>query len=469
MTKRPLHFRTPEYVPETSQPSFSDAPSAADAEWAMSPRAHIERRERASSAPPPRAPHAPKESGMLPIVRRRRDIAPPPSTLVEERELAGRGDPNDEPEHSEPAPARGRALGVYAPQWWEESNARAKAEWPDEPVPSHTDARAKAERHDEPLYTEARAKAIPPRPQPMAASNPVPRARESAAEPPQQRPSLPPSPPKSGVRSSPHYDSSDVLALALGATAMAGQWLLHGALGLTAIALTPLMLMGLRRWDARGAIHAGMLWVLLAWAELLYALQAGGDWPAVQPQRIAALSVLAVIVLRLHAAYRGMQELSRRDPLTHLLNRRGFEELATRELRRAERHGRPIAFALIDIDRFKQVNDRYGHAVGDRVLQLVAAQLSALRVSDYAVRLGGDEFGLLMPETDQAGAQQLLNRLSQAVHERLSAHGWPVTLSVGVADNRVARRAGLMDALFTEADRRMYSAKARAHQAQRNG
>lgn len=404
----------------------------------MSPRAHIERHERASSAPTSQAPHTPKESGMLPVVRRRRDVAPPPRTLVEERELTEPRDPSDVPEHSEPAlaRARARALGVYAPQWWEESNARAKA--------------------------------IPPRPQPMAAANALPRERESAAER-EQRPSLPPVPRKPSPLSTLRYDSSDLLALALGATAIAGQWLFHGVLGLTAIAMTPLLLLGLRRWDARGAIHAGMLWVLLAWAELVFALQAGGDWHVVQPQRIAALSVLAVIVLRLHAAYRGVQELSRRDPLTHLLNRRGFEELATRELRRAERHERPIAFALIDIDRFKQVNDRYGHAVGDRVLQLVAAQLSALRVSDYAVRLGGDEFGLLMPETDQAGAQQLLNRLSQAVHERLRAHGWPVTLSVGVADDRVARRGGLMDALFTEADRRMYAAKARAHEAQRHG
>jgi diguanylate cyclase (GGDEF)-like protein len=397
---------------------------------------------------------------MLPIARRKRDFVPPPRTFTD---AAGDWDfdasTDAAAEQREPL-ARDRALrqaghGVFAPQWWEESTARAKAEWPNEPTPTYTEA--------EPLYTEARAKANAGRSQPMAAD-----ARTNVAEQP-ARPSLPPAPVKSSAFGPLRYDSRDLLALALGATAIAGQWLFHRPLGLTAVALTPLLLMALRRWDARGAIQAGMLWVLLAWAELVHALHAGDSWLVVQPQRVAALTVLAVIVLRLHAAYRGIQELSRRDPLTGLLNRRGFEELAMRELRRAERHGRPIAFALIDIDRFKQVNDRYGHAAGDRVLQLVAAQLSTLRVSDFAVRLGGDEFGLLMPETDQAGAQQLLHRLSQAVHERLRAHGWPVTLSVGVADDRVARRGGLMDALFSEADRRMYAAKARAHQAQRLG
>jgi diguanylate cyclase (GGDEF)-like protein len=394
---------------------------------------------------------------------------PAPRTLIEEAGAWDFEDSSDEaPAPRERSQARARALrqagrGVYAPQWWEDANARADAGWSDDVTPAYGDARATAE----PLHTEARAKANAARLQPMAAElHPAARPRESIEQ--RQRLSLPPSPPKARAFGPLRYESRDLLALALGATALAGQWLLHGPLGLTAIALTPLLLMALRRGDARGAIQAGVLWVVLAWAELVHALHAADYWLVVQPQRVAALSVLAVIVLRLHAAYRGIQELSRRDPLTGLLNRRGFEDLATRELRRAERHGRPIAFALIDIDRFKQVNDRFGHAAGDRVLQLVAAQLSALRVSDFAVRLGGDEFGLLMPETDEAGAQQLLQRLSQAVHERLRAHGWPVTLSVGVADNRVVRRGGLMDALFTEADRRMYAAKALAHQALRH-
>jgi diguanylate cyclase (GGDEF)-like protein len=174
----------------------------------------------------------------------------------------------------------------------------------------------------------------------------------------------------------------------------------------------------------------------------------------IPPHRVLSLLILMLIMLQLRRVYVGLLELTRRDPLTGLLNRRGFEELAAIELERAGRYGRPVAFALVDLDRFKEVNDRFGHAQGDAVLQVVGEELARLRASDLAVRLGGDEFGLLMPETDEAAARTVVARLENRVRERVRSHGWGITLSVGVAATGYLTRS--IAALMAEADRRMY-------------
>jgi diguanylate cyclase (GGDEF)-like protein len=230
--------------------------------------------------------------------------------------------------------------------------------------------------------------------------------------------------------------------------------------------LTPLAFLFWRRQRGKWSLYAAMLWLGLAWLDLVHPVVAEVHG---QVRGVLSLCVLGAIVLRLREVYRSMQELSRRDPLTGLLNRRGFEELGGVELQRAARYGRSIAFALLDVDRFKQINDHYGHATGDRVLQLVAAELRELRKSDVSVRLGGDEFGLLMPETDVAGAELLVARLRQRVRERMQEQGWPVTISVGIAATTHASRAGRptrawrLDAMIAEADSRMYDAKSGAY------
>jgi diguanylate cyclase (GGDEF)-like protein len=105
------------------------------------------------------------------------------------------------------------------------------------------------------------------------------------------------------------------------------------------------------------------------------------------------------------------------------------------------------------------VNDTFGHGSGDRVLQTLAAELGELRGSDLAVRLGGDEFGVLMPETDQAGAELMLKRLQQRVEARTAERGWPVALSVGIVDLETLDQAPSVEAIIAEADRRMYRVK----------
>ena len=99
------------------------------------------------------------------------------------------------------------------------------------------------------------------------------------------------------------------------------------------------------------------------------------------------------------------------DPLTGVANRRGFERALGIELERSARRGHPCALVIVDLDDFKQVNDRYGHAVGDDVLVTLADRLQdSVRSADTVARLGGEEFALLLPETDLAGALAVAER-----------------------------------------------------------
>jgi diguanylate cyclase (GGDEF)-like protein len=117
------------------------------------------------------------------------------------------------------------------------------------------------------------------------------------------------------------------------------------------------------------------------------------------------------------------------DPLTGLYNRRLFEEYFDKELNRSLRYNHRLALILLDLHRFKAVNDRFGHPEGDRLLQAAANALqNSLRVSDYAFRIGGDEFALLLPQTDTEQAAALARRLRAAYSDTIS----PLHLSVGL-------------------------------------
>ena len=145
------------------------------------------------------------------------------------------------------------------------------------------------------------------------------------------------------------------------------------------------------------------------------------------------------------------------DPLTGLLNHRTFHERLQTEVRRAQRYGRALSLAVVDVDNFKHVNDLAGHEAGDRVLADVARRLGSLaRTEDVFARIGGDEFALLLPETDRMQALAALERARQVVAATPFEIGH-MTISAGICDLESAPDA---DAMFRLADGALYWSKA---------
>lgn len=149
------------------------------------------------------------------------------------------------------------------------------------------------------------------------------------------------------------------------------------------------------------------------------------------------------------------------DPLCDIHNRRSFLEMAEREFERAGRYGRPLSVILFDVDHFKLVNDRFGHASGDRVLQSVTAScVRQLRSSDRIGRLGGEEFAVILPETDRDGALAVAERMRSALDLQtieVAGTALSVTASFGVAVRDDGDRS--LDAVLQRADVASYQAK----------
>jgi len=154
--------------------------------------------------------------------------------------------------------------------------------------------------------------------------------------------------------------------------------------------------------------------------------------------------------------------LAHTDSLTGLHNRRFFMQRLQEEVERVRRHGNSLSVLLFDLDYFKRINDTYGHDTGDRILQAVADASSEIkRITDVAARIGGEEFALLLPETDADGALQLAHRLRQSIEQipttGLTGEDTEVTASVGVAT--VSYIDGAADSVLRLADEALYQAK----------
>lgn len=161
-------------------------------------------------------------------------------------------------------------------------------------------------------------------------------------------------------------------------------------------------------------------------------------------------------------AHDKLERLAHRDALTSMFNRRYFMNRLTEEFERIRRHGSALSVLVFDLDHFKRINDTYGHDAGDLVLVAVARVANQVkRLTDVACRIGGEEFALLLPETDRQGAIQLAHRLRDGIkaypYETGLGHGLTVTASVGVAT--VTRRCKIPAALLKSADRALYQAK----------
>jgi diguanylate cyclase (GGDEF)-like protein len=156
--------------------------------------------------------------------------------------------------------------------------------------------------------------------------------------------------------------------------------------------------------------------------------------------------------------------IARTDALTGLTNMRSFHEQAEAEIYRATRYDHPLTLAYIDIDNFKTVNDTLGHEEGDNLLRVVAKRmLQDARKTDLVARIGGDEFVVLLPETDQAAAKIVINQIHRNLNEESSKHAWPVTFSIGVLTcTGTPPRVGEM---IKAADNLMYAVKHRGKNA----
>lgn len=162
--------------------------------------------------------------------------------------------------------------------------------------------------------------------------------------------------------------------------------------------------------------------------------------------------------LELAEANKELYRLSRFDPLTGLMNRRAFEERMAIALASAKRSGGVLSLLIVDVDHFKNVNDRFGHEAGDRVLVRLAGLLcERLRETDAVARLGGEEFAVLLPETGEEGALRVAEQLlARAAGTEIAGVG-RVTVSVGSATRRWSPQA--RDLLMRAADAALYDAK----------
>ncbi|MFZ6031013.1 MAG: sensor domain-containing diguanylate cyclase [Chloroflexota bacterium] len=165
--------------------------------------------------------------------------------------------------------------------------------------------------------------------------------------------------------------------------------------------------------------------------------------------------------LALRIALREVRRMATVDSLTGLHNRRNFFDLAEHEFRSAQRYQHSLSAIMLDIDRFKAINDGYGHLVGDRVLQAVAeCCCQTIRNVDILGRYGGEEFAVILPKTDHPAACQVAERLRQRIEQAIvKTDAGPVTVTVSLGVSAMRNEHLTLEALLADADQALYLAK----------
>ncbi len=205
------------------------------------------------------------------------------------------------------------------------------------------------------------------------------------------------------------------------------------------------------------AVNCAVIWLA---ANLIHDQEFSANWIWLWNTAIqgAAFIFVAELVFRLHSGRIRESQLARLDKLTGLTNSRAFMEQAPMLLDFCRRDGKPVTIAYIDLDGFKQVNDTKGHQQGDEVLRNCAhAMRSTLRASDLLCRLGGDEFAVMLPNTSEQGAVEILEKLSAAIESAMLLLDCTVTASIGAAVYGVAPPR--LDEAIQAADEVMYAVK----------
>ncbi|MGM0693486.1 MAG: diguanylate cyclase [Pseudomonadota bacterium] len=217
-------------------------------------------------------------------------------------------------------------------------------------------------------------------------------------------------------------------------------------------------------------VEEGLAWAYSELNELLH--RASAEQRRLMERLAVAVAVLLLLLLlaiaavmrmllQLHRQRESMRLQSRTDELTSLGNRRWLREEAEEAFERRRRHGVPISLMLLDLDHFKTINDRFGHPVGDAVLVAFTRLLEQqVRHVDRVARMGGEEFAVLLPDSDLAGAGALAERIREATSGMAMpgpAAGEQLTVSIGVVE--AGEEKGL-DRLYSRADQLLYRAKA---------
>jgi diguanylate cyclase (GGDEF)-like protein len=187
-----------------------------------------------------------------------------------------------------------------------------------------------------------------------------------------------------------------------------------------------------------------------------------GPWPAIViPGLLMASALLAWQVLTLR---RKVRELTDRDPLTGVASRTGFLAALNRAVLQHFPANGGVSVAVLDCDDFKQINERFGHQVGDTVLIEVARVLAdAVGAAGTVGRIWGDAFGIFLPNFSEDSARDLLTRAQARLQAEMSRHGWPLTFSIGVS--ALSASNATAETLLGDADRLMFAVKRRG----RNG
>ena len=254
-----------------------------------------------------------------------------------------------------------------------------------------------------------------------------------------------------------------LLSLALIALIGLADYALGSEISLTLFYLLPIGLLAWYlggRWGAAGALLAAAVWLGANLASgLKFSAPAIYVWNSLM--RVAINLVVAYLFSELRRALRLEQHLARTDDMTGALNSRAFQEIMQVEIARANRYNRPLTLAYVDLDNFKQVNDRFGHEAGNAVLKETAKQCGIhIRLTDLAGRYGGDEFVVVLVGTGEEGARVVVEKVRAAVEQAGKGMGYPdglVTASIGVAEYRPDKKD---EDVLVAADRALYRAKA---------
>ena len=212
-----------------------------------------------------------------------------------------------------------------------------------------------------------------------------------------------------------------------------------------------------RRYDTHTSNIVGVA-VALAWSATEVAI----TWPHFPVAafvlntftRSIAFTIIGRVVIKLWRE----REYAHKDMMTGLANRVELMERMESEQKRSERNGRPYSLLFIDIDAFKNLNDIFGHQVGDEALKTLADVLrSCIRKVDVAARLGGDEFVLLLPDTDKHSCYILIKRIETATKKTFKEHGWPISVSIGQTTH--IGKSDSANVVLRLADENMYEIK----------